>query len=117
MEFRASPIIAILVAFPLAGCSKHSNAAGVLKTTDWRIIEVSDGISSHHTLTDGRVCTLTPTVLPGGHQIQLAMSITNLEASGARHVFSLTTFFTPDQQTTFAFDPSNAVTLTLHLLK
>ena len=35
-----------------------------------------------------------------------------LDAGGARHVFSLTTFFTPDEQTTFAFDPGNAVALT-----
>ncbi len=117
MNYHTSLFVAALVASTLVGCSKHSTTTAVPKATDWGIIEVSDGVSSRHTLADGRVCTLTPTILPGGHQVQLATSITNMEAGGARYVFSLTTFFTPDTQTTFAFDPSNVISLTLHITK
>jgi hypothetical protein len=124
MTYHALLLIAALMASSLVGCSKHSTTTVVSnstvvvpKFTDWGIIEVADGVSSAHTLADGRACTLTPTVLSGGHQIQLATSITNLQAGGARQVSSLTTFFTPDQQTIFAFDPSNVITLTLHISK
>jgi len=117
MKYRASLIVAGLAASTLVGCSKHSTTKAVPKSTDWGIIEVSDGVSSRHTLADGRVCTLTPTILLGGHQIQLATKITNMEAGGARYVLSVTTFFTPDERATFTFDPSNVISLKLHISK
>lgn len=109
--------LAVLVALLLLGCSKHPNITIVPQKTDWGVVEVIDSVSSSHILADGRVCTLTPTIIPGGHQVQLATSITNMQADGARHVYSLTSYFYTDQATTFAFDPSNTITLTLHISK
>lgn len=97
------------------GCSKHSPTAAAPKITDLGIVEVADGKSSSHVLADGRTCILTPTVLPGGHQIQLEMSITNTDAAGTRHVYSLTSYFSPDQTTSFSFDSNTIVSLTLHM--
>jgi hypothetical protein len=107
-------IVALLVAL-LTGCSKHSQTAVVQKITDLGIIAVSNGIPSRHILADGRTCVMTPTVLPGGHQIELATRITDTNAAGTRHVYSLTTYFTSDQATTFAFDSNNVISLTLHI--
>jgi hypothetical protein len=115
MKYHTSLITAALFASLLTGCSKHSQTAVVQKITDFGIIAVSNGIPSSHILADGRVCVMTPTVLPGGHQIELATSITDTNAAGKRRVYSLTTFFTPDQATTFAFDSNNVVSLTLHI--
>jgi hypothetical protein len=124
MKCHALLMIAALMASSSVGCSKHSDAAVVPnstavvpKMTDWGIIEIADRVSSAHTLADGTACTLTPTVLPGGHQILLAISITNLQADGAKQVSSLSTFFTPDLQTIFSFGPTNLITLTLHISK
>jgi hypothetical protein len=106
---------AVIIAASGFGCSKHSSATAVPKSTDWGVIEVVDGVSSRHALVDGRVCTLTPTILPGGHQVQLQTSITNGPPGAVRQVYSLTSFFEPDKAVVFAFDPSNTVTLTLHI--
>ena len=109
-------LIAIaLFAFGLISCSKHSQAAAAPKVTDFGTIEVADGKSSSHVLADGRTCVLTPTVLPGGHQIQLEMGIADTNAVGTRFVYSVTSYFTPDQTTTFTFDSNNIVSLTLHI--
>jgi hypothetical protein len=108
-------IIATFFAALLTGCSKHSQTAEVPKVTDLGIIAVSNGVPSSHIIADGRVCVMTPTLLPGGHQIELATSISNTDAAGTRHVYSLTTYFTPDQATTFSFDSNDVIRLTLHI--
>jgi hypothetical protein len=115
MKNCTSVIIAALLAALLIGCSKHSEAAMVPKVTDLGIVEVATGITSSHVLADGRTCLFTPTILPGGHQIQLEASIRNTNAAGTRHVYSLTSYFTPDEATTFAFDSNNVINLTLHI--
>jgi hypothetical protein len=115
MKYHTLLLGAVLLAVSSFGCSKHSSAVAGPKSTDWGVVEVTDDVSSSHTLADGRVCTLTPKILPGGHQVQVEMSITNFQAGEVRYVHSLTSFFNPDQTTTFSFDPSNLVTLTLHI--
>jgi hypothetical protein len=127
MKNNTPLIIAALLASLFTGCSKHSEVleAPYLKlttpmsahpqTTDFGTVEVADGVSSSHVLADGRSCVLTPTILPGGRQIQLEASIKNTNAVGTRHVYSLTTYFTPDEATTFEFDSNNVIKLTLHV--
>jgi hypothetical protein len=106
-------MLALLVS-SLAACSKHSQAVTTLKFTDLGTIEVVGGKSSSHVLADGRTCILMPTVLPGAHQIQLEMNISDTNAAGTRRVYSLTAFFTPDQVTTFLLDSNNLISLNLH---
>jgi len=115
MTYRTSLITGALLFSLVIGCSKHSQTAAAPKVTDLGTIEVADGKSSSHVLADGRTCVLTPTVLPGGHQIQLETSIKDTNAVGTRHIQSLTSYFTPDQATTFVFDSNNVISLTLHL--
>jgi hypothetical protein len=115
MTYRTSLIAGALLISLAFGCSKHSQSAAAPNVTELGTIQVTDGKSSSHVLADGRTCVLTPTVLPGGHQIQLETSIKDTDAAGTRHVYSLTTYFTPDQATTFAFDSNNVISLTLHI--
>ena len=115
MTFRTSLIAGALLISLVIGCSKHSQTAVAPKFTDLGTIEVANGKSSSHVLTDGRTCVLTPTVLPGGHQIQLEASIRDTNAAGTKYVQSLTTYFTPDQATTFAFDSNSVISVTLHI--
>ena len=83
------------------GCSKHSTTAAVPKITDLGIVEVEDGKASSHVLADGRNYVLTPTILPGGHQIRLETIITYTNADGRTHVYTLTSFFNRNQTTIF----------------
>jgi hypothetical protein len=115
MTYRTSLIAGALLASLVIGCSKHSQTAAAPKFTDFGTIEVADGKSSSHVLADGRTCVLTPTILPGGHQIQLDTSIRNTNAAGMRYVQSLTSFFTPDQTIIFELDSNNVISLTLHI--
>jgi len=109
------PIITAFLAVLLIGCSRHSQTVVAPKVTDLGMVEVASGISSSHVLADGRTCVFTPTILPGGHQIQLEASISNMDAAGTKHVYSLTSYFTPDESTTFSFDSNNVINLTLHI--
>ena len=108
-------IVVLSVVSLFVGCSKHVPAAAKPKATDWGVIEVSNGVPSRLTLADGRVCTVTPTIMPGGHKVELVTAITNTDAAKTRHVYSLTSYFTPNEHTTFVFDQSNIVSLTLHI--
>jgi RNA polymerase sigma factor (sigma-70 family) len=94
--------------------SRHSQTQVGPKVTDLGII-LADGKSSSHVLADGRTCVLTPTILPGGHQIQLVASVRDTNAAGVRHVQSLTSYFAPDLVTIFEFDSNNIISLTLHI--
>jgi hypothetical protein len=101
-----------LLASLFTGCSKHSPTAAIPKSTDFGVIEVSDGISSSHILADGRVCTITPTVLKDGN-VELATTIIETNASGVRR--SSNVLESPvDRAVTFAFDKDTVITLTLH---
>ena len=115
MKYRKGLFILALAASVFAGCSRHSPTAGAPKVTDLGVVEVESGISSSHVLADGRTCVFKPTILPGGHQIELIASINDTNVAGTRHVYSLLTYFTPDQATTFAFDSNNVISLTLHI--
>ena len=113
MIYRTSLIAGALLLSLVIGCSRHSQTAAP-KVTDLGI-QVADGKSSSHVLADGRTCVLTPTVLPGGHQIQLEASVKETNATGVRHVESLTSYFPPDQAVAFTFDSNNVISLTLHI--
>ena len=115
MTNRTSLIAGVLLVSLVMGCSKHSQTSAAPKVTDFGTIEVADGKSSSHVLADGRTCVLTPTVLPGGHQIQLETSIRSTNAAGTRHAYSLTTYFTPDEATIFSVESNNLISLTLHI--
>jgi hypothetical protein len=115
MKYRTSVFVLAMVVSVFTGCSKHSPTATSPKVTDFGIIEVADGIPIHHVLADGRVCVMTPTVLPGGHKIELAMSTSDTNAVGTTHFYSLTTYFIADKATTFEFDSNNVISLTLRI--
>jgi hypothetical protein len=72
-----------LAAALFTGCSKHSAQEPALpghKVADLGVVEVADRTPTRHDLGDGRVCTVTPTLVPGG-RIDLAIII---EESGTQ---------------------------------
>src|ERR1017187_9166016 len=110
-----TPLIALtLLALVFAGCSKHSPTASALpKNIDLGVIEVSGGIPSSHILADGRVCTITPSILADGN-VKLATTIIETNASGVKR--SSLDFESPvDRAVTFAFDKDTVFTVTLHI--
>jgi hypothetical protein len=116
MRFCTSLFALALLALQVAGCSKHSPTAAVPKITDLGVVEVSDGIPSSHRLADGRACDMTPTILKDG-RVKLSMRTGDTNAAGARTIYTLASDFSADQATTFAFDQSNIISLTLHISK
>jgi hypothetical protein len=105
-----------LVASVFSGCSRHSPAAAIPKMTDFGVIEVTDGIPSRHVLADGRACVVTPTILKDG-RIKLVTSVRETNASGGIITSSLAFDAPADQATSFAFDKSTVISLTLHISK
>jgi hypothetical protein len=97
----------------LAGCSKHSPMAVIPKNNDLGVIEVPGGLSTSHTLADGRVCTITPTVLTDGN-VKLATSIIETNAAGVKR--SSLVFESPadNRAYTFEFDKNTVITVALH---
>ena len=85
------------------------------KINDLGIIEVVDGQSSSHVLADGRTYVLTPTILPGRHQIQLETRIAYTNVDGSTHVFTMTTFFNPNQTTIYSGESNSLISVNLHL--
>jgi hypothetical protein len=72
-----SSLIALtLLAFSFAGCSKHPSAAAAAhpKIQDLGVVEVSDGITTRHELSGGRVCFVTPAIQMD-ESVLLTMSI------------------------------------------
>jgi hypothetical protein len=93
----------------LAGCSNHSQTAGIPNNNNLGLLDVSSGKPMIHTLADGRACTLTPTPLPDGN-VSLATTID--ETNGSRRTL---TFQAPadGRAYTFAFDKSTVITVAL----
>jgi hypothetical protein len=93
-------------------CSRYSKTAGVPKNNDLGVIDVSSGQPSSHTLADGRVCAIMPTILPNGH-VSLATSINETNASGVKR--SSLVFEAPvdGRAYTFTFDKNTILTVTL----
>jgi hypothetical protein len=96
------------------GCSKHSPTTALPKNNDLGVIEVSDGMPSSHILADGRVCTITPTILADGN-VKLATTIIETNASGVKR--SSLVFEAPvdGRAYTFGFDKDTVFTVTLHI--
>ncbi|MGC3960635.1 MAG: hypothetical protein QM813_22690 [Verrucomicrobiota bacterium] len=67
MKINTSLVILAALTLAVAGCSKRSQSAGLPPNNDLGVVFVSGGKSSSHTLADGRACTITPTILPGGN--------------------------------------------------
>ena len=109
MKRHASLVVLASLAIALAGCSKHSQMAIFPKSNDLGVIDVSSGKPSSHTLADGRVCTITPTVLPDGN-VRLATTINEINASRVTLVFEAPA---DGRAYTFGFDKSTVLTVTL----
>ena len=109
MKNRTSLVAIGVIALLLAGCSKHSQMVSFPKSNDLGVIDVSSGKPSSHTLADGRVCTITPTVLPDGN-VRLATTINEINASRATLVFEAPA---DGRAYTFGFDKSTVLTVTL----
>ena len=106
----------VLLASLFAGCSKHSPTAAIPKNNNLGVIEVSDVIPSSHILADGRVCTITPTILADGN-VKLATTIIETNASGVKR--SSLIFESPADEgaMTFQFDKNTVITVALHIPK
>jgi len=84
---------------------------------DFGVVEVSDGIPSHHHLVDGRDCVMTPTILKDGN-VKLVTSFGDTNVSGARHSYSLTMDDIPtDRAMSFMLDKDDLINVKLHILK
>ena len=101
-------VLASLV-IALAGCANHPQTAGLPKNNNFGVIAVSSGQPSNHTLADGRVCTITPTVLPDG-KVSLTTEIDETNGSKKTLVFEAPV---DGRAFTFAFDNNTVITLTL----
>jgi len=108
-----SLVVLALLAMALAGCTKHSRTAAIPKINDLGVIEVSGGLPSSHTLADGRVCTLTPTVL-ADKNVELATTIIETNATGVKR--SSLVFQAPidGRAYTYGFDETSVITVALH---
>lgn len=76
MPSCSSLIALTLLALTLTGCSKHppDAAAAHPKIQDLGVVEVTDGITTRHELSGGRVCIVTPAIQMDG-SVLLTMSI------------------------------------------
>ena len=80
MKVYTSLFTLTLSASLLTGCSRHSPTTALPKNNDLGVIEVSGSKPSSHVLADGRVCTITPTILADGN-VKLATTIIETNAS------------------------------------
>ena len=112
MKKYTSLVVLASLTMAFAGCSKHSPTAAVPKNNDFGVIEVSGGLPSSHTLADGRVCTITPTVLADDN-VKLTTTIVETNASGVKR--SSLVFQAPidGRAYTFGFDKSTVITVAL----
>jgi hypothetical protein len=88
MTNKTSLLTIALMASLFTGCSKQTpmeSASPNPKVAQLGVVEVSDGKTSRHDLGNGRICTITPTVLPGG-MVALEMVI---EESGKKLVLPM----------------------------
>jgi len=102
-------IILASLTLAVAGCSKHLQSASLPKNNDLGVVDISNGKSSHHTLADGRTCTITPTILPGGN-VSLSTKIDETNGSTKTLVFQAPA---DGRSYTFAFDGSTVITVAL----
>jgi len=112
MKKHTSLVVLASLMMAFVGCSKHSPTAAVPKNNDLGFIEVSGGKPSSHTLADGRVCTITPSVMSDG-DVKLTTTINETNVSGVKR--SSLVFEAPvdGRAYTFAFDKSTIITVAL----
>lgn len=108
MRIRTQLIVLGSLILALTGCSTRSQTAGFPKNNNLGAIDVSSGKASSHTLTDGRVCVITPTVLPNG-KISLSTTAVN-ETNGG---WTTLVFETPAEKGTYtyALDTNTSITV------
>ena len=81
MKNLISLIALTLLAFPFAGCSKHSPPATTSKATDLGVVTVSDGIPIYKDLGGSRACIITPSVLTNG-DVRLTITLQQTNSDG-----------------------------------
>jgi len=114
---RYLPLLAMTVlALLFTGCTKQSSAAARPKNNDLGVIEVVDGKPSSHLLADGRVCTITPSILSDGN-VKLSATIAETNASGITRKTLILESPAVDHPMTFACDKRTVITVALHLPK
>ena len=116
MKYYASLFTLAALALVFTGCSKSSTTAALPKNNDLGIIEVSGGKPSRHILADGKVCTITPTILANGN-VKLATTITETNAAGVKQSSLDFESRAGDRPMTFSFDDSTVITVALHISK
>ena len=113
MKKYTSLVILTSLTIAFAGCANHSSTAGLLKIDNLGVIEVSDGKLSSHTLGDGRVCTVTATVLPFGY-INLETTIYETNALGVKTTTLIMEHPFTNLPITFNADKDRLLVVTLH---
>src|SRR5512133_3893768 len=109
MKINTPLILLSSLALLFAGCSKRSQAVALPPNNDLGVIQVSGGKPSSHTLSDGRTCTITPSVLPDGNA-RLATTIDETNGSRKTLVFEAPV---DGRACTFAFDKTTVITVAL----
>ena len=114
MRIHTPLIILALFTLALTSCSKHPQTANLQKTNDLGVINVSSGKPNSYTLADGRICTITPTLLPDGN-VNLDTTVIKTNATGWKR--SSLSFQTPviDRAYTFSFDKETVFRVRLHI--
>ncbi len=110
MKFRT--LLVILASFTLAfaGCSKHPQTVSFPGDNNLGVIDVSSGKPSVHTLADGRVCTVSATILPDG-KVRLTTA-TDETTGSSKTQRTLVSDVPADIGTfTYAFDESTTITV------
>jgi len=96
-----------IVTVEFTGSSLHT--ASVKKNNNLGAIKVSSNKPTSHTLADGRVCTITPTLLPDGFA-SLAVRIDEANGSGQTKVFQSSV---DGRAYAFGFDSNTVITVAL----
>jgi len=109
MKIRTPLLILATFVLAFTGCSKHTQSASLPKHIDLGVVDVSSGKPISRTLADGRVCTITPTVLPDGNA---SLTTKIIETNG----WTTLTFEEPvdGRAYTFSFGKSTVITVALH---
>jgi hypothetical protein len=111
-----TPLIALTsLVLAFAGCSKHSPTAALQKNIDMGVIEVSGGKPSSQILADGRTCTITTTVFPGG-TVNLTATLIETNVSGVKELSrSVQVPGVPDKPYTISIGQDTIITVKLHM--
>jgi len=112
MSKRTLPVVLASFVLVFAGNIAPAQTASIPKKNDLGVIDVSADGPSSHILADGRVCTVTPSILPGG-KASLAATIIETNASGVKRSSLALELPVDGRVTTFAFDKDTVMTVAL----